>query len=270
MFKKYLTHSINKSRFLGINLIGLIIGSALGVFILSVIIKVSFTVSNDYQIIKAQADLAITTRFLDSFLRKVFSANGYKNSGISDISNQFEFNRASNQLSWKIKFDPGIAEAVLCTGQPAVNVGSSGIVELNFISSANGITCTDNINPQLSIPIISSQQFYKAFMVVAAQFYNGSYHIKNTFVSNLGHSWNIPTGTLEVTGDNPVAIKLAIILKSKKPVFNIARNYSFNIFDNTVENINSTKFLHKLVIIQVPFFYTTRPGSTATALFIQS
>ncbi|MGD0465750.1 MAG: hypothetical protein ABSA84_03550 [Gammaproteobacteria bacterium] len=271
--------AITKYKIFGINLIGLIIGSALGVFVLSVIVRVSYSISNTYQIIKANSDLALSARILNNFFSQVFSVAGYlsatdgtTNSG-TVIQYPGIFNAAGNgntSVDFTFSYSAGVSGALLCSGQPYTSSGQMymNIILSNGTTSAPSITnynnalptgvqrmavCYDSIsNP----PVVSPQQFI-------------DFSLATTLVNNSGNMINLKiapntTPPVQISGFAPVGnfnngysnqgVKLAILLRSEKPVFNIARSVTFNGFNGEVFSAND-KYLYKLVVIQSPFFY---------------
>ncbi len=261
---------INKSRISGINLVGLMISSALGTFILAAIVKVSFTVSDNLQIIKATAELEASARILDNFFSKVFLANGYNN--ISANVNNFRITSSTApatgfNIKFPLWFAGGDSNAITCSGQPVPPTQTAPVNVTIFLkqpttpTAIDGyITCADNTsitpwatdNGSGNMPLVSKAQIAD-FYVVAS--------VKNATTGNMGN-FIITTTNINSTNYNAVGIKLAILLKSTSPVFNADRVVTFrDIFGNkTFSNATTTnplgdKFLYKLVIIQSLFPY---------------
>lgn len=270
---------INKSRISGINLVGLMISSALGTFILAAIVKVSFTVSDNLQIIKATAELEASARILDNFFSKVFLANGYNN--ISTNLNRFRITPSTApatgfNIKFPLWFAAGDSNAIQCSGQPVaiptspapnnpVNV-TIFLKQPTTPTAMDGyITCADNTlitpwatdNGSGNMPLVSKAQIADFYVVASV----AATPPPPPAVSNMGN-FIITTTNINPNNYNAVGIKLAILLKSTSPVFNADRVVTFrDIFGNkTFSNATTTnplgdKFLYKLVIIQSPFPY---------------
>ena len=282
-----------KSKIFGINLISLIIGSALGAFILSVIVRVSFTISNNYQIMKANAELATSARALHNFFMQAFAANGYiENNDTTNTKyngNAYTvFSDGSNETRFYLWYSAGINGSLWCSGQPAAPIPPSSTspsppntpwflrvsLSSNILGAVSNPTkCKDKtlamatgITESDLPPIVSPQQFYD-FSLVAIANADPSTVPTNVANSNIVSikiiSSNLNT-TLTTYGYNR-GIKLAILLKSAKPVFNTARSVSFNVFGTNVAKTAMSqlttptdKYLYKLVVIQSPFFYPAK------------
>ncbi len=267
---------INKSRISGINLVGLMISSALGTFILAAIVKVSFTVSDNLQIIKATAELEASARILDNFFSKVFLANGYNN--ISTNLNRFRIISSTppdngSNIKFPLWFAGGDSNAVNCSGQqipPTQNTPVNVTIFLKQPTTPTAmdgyITCADNplITPWATdngsgnMPLVSKSQIADFYVVASVA---ATPPPSPPAVSNMGN-FIITTTNINSNNYNAVGIKLAILLKSTSPVFNADRVVTFrDIFGNkTFSNATTTnplgdKFLYKLVIIQSPFPY---------------
>lgn len=250
----------------GINIISLIIGSALGAFILSVIVKISFSITNNYQIIKATSELSISARQLNNFFTQAFSANGYQESGSSlPISNVnfFGIDTSNNETKFYLWYSAGISGALLCSGQPvaynASNPPTFLRISLNVPTSA-GTTpytiCKDATisSPNLP-PIVNPKQFNNFYLFAITNISTTSSNLTNVSIDSHISPSSPSYGTTR-------GIRLAIVLKSTTPVFNTARSVTFNIFNQQTISFND-KFLYKLVIIQSPFFYTAlNPNNT--------
>lgn len=269
---------INKSKIFGVNLISLIIGSALGVFILSVIVKVSFTISNNYQIIKANTELAIAARVLNTFFTKAFSANGYiaYNPTVSStkINNFFGINTKTNETKFDLWYSAGLGGALLCSGQTAIpipdgsNLNPPLFIRLTLNTTPTADTqCNDSQLMGVNLPPIVSNKKFKNFHLVAIA-NNDPTNNTNNKVNNI--AINNPNNTIITPAIMPSygytkGIKLAIILKSSKPVFNTSRNSSFKLFNN-IDWTTNDKFLYKLIIIQSPFLYTALNKNNTTTI----
>lgn len=261
---------INIFKIRGINIISLIIGSALGAFILSVIVKISFSITSNYQIIKATSELAISARQLNNFFTQAFSANGYQESGASlptDISNVnfFGIDTSNHETKFYLWYSAGISGALLCSGQPvdyhATNPPTFLRISLNVPTSPSATPytiCRDATisSPNLP-PIVNPKQFNSFYLFAITNISTTSNNLTNVLIdSHISPSPPSPSyGTTR-------GIRLAIVLKSTTEVFNTARSVTFNIFNQQTISFND-KFLYKLVIIQSPFFYTTlNPNNT--------
>ncbi len=301
---------INKSKISGINLIGLIIGSALGAFILSVIVRVSFTISNNYQIIKAHTELEISSRQLNNFFTQAFSAAGYASSGNSSPIS-FIVNSTANPktISFNLPFSVGINGALECSGQPATtsdyppkaicNNSTNAQQTCLYVSLSNGAsttpsansssntpgptptTCQDSSSTAQNAPIVSSTQFIDFSLVAITEDNSGGCTplnpttptnppacIGGTEVNNKVNNIEITPGitlsTSPQTYYNSKGIKLAILLRSQKKVFNTPRNVTYYGFNQEKFVITNDKYLYKLVVIQSPFFYGNTVNTTIT------
>ena len=263
--------AITKYKIFGINLIGLIIGSSLGVFILSIIVRVSFSVSNTYQIIKANTELEVSARILNNIFLRAFSANGYieNNPGSAGAGkpNFFGIDTSTtpNETKLYLWYSGGLPGSLLCSGQiatpPAVGANPNPPTFLRVsLSSAPKTKCKDAIVSDPLPPIVSPQQFYRFYLVATANVNTNNLSTDNIVNVEISSSNTNITATSPAYG-NSRGVKLAILLRSAKPVFTTPRAVTFNIFN--AETFSATdQYLYKLVVIQSPFFYTTLPGST--------
>lgn len=258
------------NKITGVNLVSLIIGSALGVFLLTVIVKISISINNNHQFIKANLELTISARQLTNFFTQAFIANGYieqpvsPSAGVTDqtIVNQNFFgintNGGKNETRFYLWYSAGINNALSCNGQPLTAQPSSNPATWLRISLNNN---TGNIYTQCNDstlggnnlpPIVSPQQFQSFFLVATA---NLSSSVGSNLINILIDA--TPPSKLRnrlTTYGNARGVKLAVILRSSKPVFNTARTTNFTVFNQSFSSTDN--YLYKLVIIQVPFMYT--------------
>jgi len=268
---------ITKFKISGMNLIGLMISSALGAFILAVIVKVSFTVSNNFQIIKATSELESSARILNNFFGKVLLSNGYNNAPTNQ--NLFKISADGNSANFSLWYagsiDPTLRMdgTLLCSGQQATL--STNLITIFFkkptstaLSLLDGYaTCSDpSLNPSLTLPTNGAASGVSYIPIISKAQFAGFYVAP--IVADITDPNNKIATLPLLSNANPAVtyksngIKLAILLRSSIPVFNINRIVNFNIFNNTATFTNTTtdptgdKYLYKLVIIQSPFVYT--------------
>ena len=275
-----------KSKIFGINLISLIIGSALGAFILSVIVRVSFTISNNYQIMKANAELATSARALHNFFMQAFAANGYiENNNITNTKyngNAYTVFDGSNETRFYLWYSAGINGSLWCSGQPAAPIPPSStspsppntpwFLRVSLSSNISGAVlnptkCKDKtlamatgITESDLPPIVSPQQFYDFSLVAIANVDQANANTSNIANIKISLTNSSITNAITTYGYNR-GIKLAILLRSAKKVFNTERIVTFNVFGTNGTTAMSQlitpkdKYLYKLVVIQSPFFY---------------
>jgi len=265
------------NKIAGINLVSLIIGSALGVFLLTVIVKISISINNNHQFIKANLELTISARQLTNFFTQAFMANGYIEQPYSAplpavVTDANSVNRnffginthgGTNETRFYLWYSPGISNALSCSGQPlnvqTTNPATFLRISLNSNSGHIYTACNDATLGGANLPpIVSPQQFQAFFLVATANLPSGS-NLINILISPTNTQL---TNTVNTYG-NARGVKLAIILRSSKEVFNTKRTTSFTVFNNTSFS-SEDKYLYKLVIIQVPFVYTTNTSSSPT------
>lgn len=257
-----------RSKISGINLVGLMISSALGAFILAVIVKVSFTVSNNFQIIKATSELEASARILNSFFGKILPANGYNNNDQATNITAFQVSSDNNIAKFTLRYAGGIDGALLCSRKQADSQAPPFNITISFkkptTSEAGYANCQESISTD-PMPIISNANIKDFYMAAIGSNIATPPNISNLVIKDdnvLTYNSKPPF--------NAIGIKLAILLKSTNPVFNVDRKVSFdNIFpDKTFANFDNThprgdKYLYKLVIIQLPFMYTINPNDNS-------
>lgn len=263
------------NKITGINLVSLIIGSALGAFLLTVIVKISISINNNHQFIKANLELTISARQLTNFFTQVFMANGYieqpfsANPSVTNPSiinqNFFGINTsggANEETRFYLWYSPGISNALSCSGQPLTTSPSNNPatwlrISFNPSNTNRPASCNDvTVGGGNLIPIVSPQQFNSFYLVATA-------HLSTALGSNISNiSINTSLPSTPTTYGKARGIKLAIILRSPKPVFNTDRPTSFNVFNNIFSITD--KHLYKLVIIQSPFIYPVTIRDTGT------
>ena len=264
---------ITKFKIPGMNLIGLMISSALGAFILAVIVKVSFTVSNNFQIIKATSELESSARMLNNFFGKVLLANGYNNPSANP--NFFKISADGNSVNFSLWYKGGLDGTLLCSGHQETNPANLNLITIFFkkptstaLSLLDGYaTCSDpSLNPSLTLPIDGAAPGVSYTPIISKAQFAGFYVAPIVADPGAGvdkiATLPLISANFTATGYKSNGIKLAILLRSSIPVFNINRIVNFNIFNNTATFTNTKtdpagdKFLYKLVIIQSPFVYT--------------
>ena len=153
-----------KFKISGVNLIGLMISSALGAFILAVIVRVSFTVSNNFQIIKATSELEASARIINNFFGKAFPANGYYNNDnnltngnnssnhkyINENLNAFHVNASNDTANFTLWYagsmdgtNPGIDGTLLCSRQPVPSTQTTPLSITIFLKKPTTNTSND-------------------------------------------------------------------------------------------------------------------------------
>lgn len=261
-----------RSNISGINLIGLMVASVLGTFILAAIVKISFTVNDNLQLIKAIAELESSARILDKFFNQTIIANGY-NVSSSNINNFVISTDGNNNIKFPLWFTGGGNNAVSCSGQLIPATTTTPVNVAIFMQHPNAaaspptsgyITCTDSgtitrpwtINDGSSnMPLVSKAQIADFHLVVS---------VADAVPATKMANFPVNSSNVHATHQyNAAGIKLAILLKSTFPVFNKSRTISFNnIFTNkTFSNGTGDPFLYKLVIIQAPFVYAPVTGT---------
>ncbi len=266
---------ITKFNIPGMNLIGLMISSALGAFILAVIVKVSFTVSNNFQIIKATSELESSARMLNNFFGKVLLSNGYNNP--STNPNFFKISADGKSVNFSLWYKGGLDGTLLCSGHQETNPANLNLITIFFkkptstaLSLLDGYaTCSDpSLNPSLTLPTDGTASGVSYTPIISKAQFAGFYVAP--IVADITDPNNKIATLPLLSNANPAVtyksngIKLAIVLRSSIPVFNINRVVEFkNIFNQPILFANNTtnpqgdKYLYKLVIIQSPFVYTS-------------
>ena len=258
----------------GMNLIGLMISSALGAFILAVIVKVSFTISNNFQIIKATSELESSARMLNNFFGKVLLSNGYNNPPTNP--NFFKISADGNSVNFSLWYKGGLDGTLLCSGHQETNPANLNLITIFFkkptstaLSLLDGYaTCSDpSLNPSLTLPTNGAASGVSYIPIISKAQFAGFYVAPIVADPGAGvdriATLPLISANFTATGYKSNGIKLAILLRSSIPVFNIDRTVVYNIFNSgfTFTNVNAAKpngdkFLYKLVIIQSPFVYT--------------
>lgn len=263
-------HRVPRSNIAGINLIGLMIASVLGTFILAAIVKISFTVNDNLQLIKAIAELESSARILDKFFNQTITANGY-NVSSSNINNFVISTDGNNNIKFPLWFTGGGNNAVSCSGQliPATTTTPTNVaIFMQKPTTASPptsgyITCLDNatITPPWAIndgtsnmPLVSKAQIADFYLVVS---------VADPVANKMANFRVISSNVNPAQKYNAAGMKLAILLKSTFPVFNKSRTVSFNNIFSSKNFSNGTgdSFLYKLVIIQAPFVYAPITGT---------
>lgn len=264
---------VPRSNIVGINLIGLMIASVLGTFILSAIVKISFTVNDNLQLIKAIAELESSARILDKFFTQTITANGY-NVSSSNVNNFVISKDGNDNIKFPLWFTGGGNNAVSCSGQLVPATTTTPVNVAIFMQHPNTtaspatsgyITCTDSgtiatpwaaNDGSSNMPLVSKSQIADFRLVVS---------VADTVPATKMANFPITSSNVKAAQYNAAGIKLAILLKSTFPVFNKSRTVSFNnIFTNNTAFSNGTtgdSFLYKLVIIQAPFVYAPITGT---------
>ena len=281
----------------GINLIGLMISSVLGIFIISVIIKISITINNNLQLIQAYIELEQSARIIQKFFESIFNANG--GGLVADTRTNDYFIDSNNKNAkfsmWYTESTPG---AISCSGrqlklsdpktpsdnQITVSMGNYSGPASNdgFITCKNGIASVANGDPTSSIkeemPLVNSKQvvqFFIAAIVSDPSTATGSTpaNIRIIPVKYANATTNPPPSTPVY---NSVGIKLAILLRSTQKVLNAKRTVVFNNILNFADdprfNFTATNddYLYKLVIIQKPFSNNPRNAPLINTRIIRS
>jgi Tfp pilus assembly protein PilW len=266
-------HRVPRSNVAGINLIGLMIASVLGTFILASIVKISFTVNDNLQLIKAIAELESSARILDKFFTQTITANGY-NVSSSNVNNFVISTDGNNNIKFPLWFTGGGNNAVSCSGQLVPATTTTPVNVAIFMQhpttasppTSGYITCNDSgtITPpwavndgSSNIPLVSKAQIADFYLVVSVA--EAAPMVPTTKMAN----FPLISSNVKAAQYNAAGIKLAILLKSTYPVFNKSRTVSFNnIFTKkTFSNGTGDSFLYKLVIIQAPFVYAPITGT---------
>ncbi|MGI9214871.1 MAG: hypothetical protein ACR2HS_04320, partial [Gammaproteobacteria bacterium] len=231
-----------RSMYSGINLIGLMISSVLGIFIISVIIKISMTINNNLQLIQAYIELEQSARILQKFFENIFDANGNgldTNSRTNDYFIDSTNNTARFSMWYKGSVDGldsgRISSAISCSGRQLSSDDTSDnqitVFMNNYVTSNNSgyITCkngnnsnpTDSDHPREAMPLVNSQQVVQFF--IAAIVADPSTAKLQIIPINYTNATKDPPPT----GYNSIGIKLAILLRSTQRVFNIPRKVEF-------------------------------------------
>lgn len=268
-----------KFKINGINLIGLIIASALGSFIIAVIIKVTINVSNNFQIVRGMIELEQSTRIIDNLFIKFFSANGFGNDNPSSKINTFYINSSNDTINFSLWYagssdvtDSGILnDAISCSGRQLganttpqeltifiknrdLSSGVNGTLGyLSCFNKDNGLAATDRQNPEQKMPIIRSSQIVKFY---AASIVQDPLNKNNLKIIPIIFN-NAQAQTDPPVIYNSFGIKLALVLRTTLPVFNFNKTTNFsNILGLGVPEFTfnqSDKYLYKLVTIEYPF-----------------
>lgn len=280
-----------KSSYSGINLIGLMISSVLGVFIISVIIKISMTINNNLQLIQAYIELEQSTRIIQKFFENIFETNG---NGLepNTRTNEYLLDSTGDNAQFSMWYVGGVTGAISCSGRKlnAQNVDNQITVFMSNPSASNkygSITCKNakakpgDVDPTSSIstermPVVNGQQVVKFFMAPIVS-------VPSTVTTTNGSSTPAkirvipidkattpqPTGTLVY---DSVGIKLAILLRSTQKVFNVKRKVEFQkILNFSGFEFNSDDdYLYKLVIIQTLFGNNPKNASIINTKIIRS
>ena len=266
-----------KTKLSGINLIGLIVASGLGVFILGAIIKISLTISTNIQLIKAISELESSARNLEKFFTKIISANGYNNVGASRGTNDFSIS-SKGDIQFSLWFSGGISNAVTCSGQPLYSTSPVPVIIYMKLPDPTApiendklgyITCADNpsirtpwsansLAGQTNMPLVSRAQIADFYVVLSS---------RNQTAAGLTMQ-DIPlikNTNAQITTFDPFALKVIILLRSSVPIF-AKRSVNFNLFPG--KTFSSTDgYLYKLLVIHAPFENTTASGTQATISF---
>lgn len=280
-----------KLKYSGINLINLMIGSALGLFVISIIIKFFITVNNNVQLIKAYTELDQSARIIEDFFSNIFNANGF---GITDIEHNintyFIFNNQNN-AEFTMWYTGGTDSAVSCSGR-VLTIDPNVIFPItiflgNYIPAIGNtpakegyLTCKNNyhsentassiLDAKLSMPLIGTAQIFKFFIspIVYEQNFTNMQKYYKFIPMNIT---NVPA-----TSQNPsitnasIGIKINILLKSRQQVFNINKTTTFNNILN-INDFNFTvtdKYLYKLITIIAPFSNNINPLAMRTSVTI--
>lgn len=271
-----------RSMYSGINLIGLMISSVLGIFIISVIIKISMTINNNLQLIQAYIELEQSARILQKFFENIFDANGSNGLDTNSRTNDYFIDSTNNTARFSMWYkgstnvlDSGsISSAISCSGRQLssantddyqITVFMSNSVSGNpgFINCKSDYATTTNSNPTSSakpadeMPLVNRQQVVQFFIAaIVAEASTVAGEITNNF-QIIPINYTNATKDPPPTGYNSIGIKLAILLRSTQRVFNIPRKVEFTNILNVPEfSFNPTvedDYLYKLVIIQAPF-----------------
>lgn len=282
-------------KYSGINLIGLMISSALGVFIISIIIKISITINNNLQLIAAYVELEQSARLIQRFFENVFNSNGYGISAINNrtnnyvISNNTINNRTARFSMWYVGSTNGdgsgsINSTISCTGRNLDNTSTQDHQIMIFFKNLNlsnvtqqgYITCryapatsttgdaVDISSPDTAMPLVDRQLVVKVFIAaIVANQTTPKYQIV-PIVPGAAPSIPLPNYSM--------GIKLGILLRSREPVFSVDRQVEFlNVLnvatnDDAFDFQSTDKFLYKLIIIQSPFInnISDTPGLTTS------
>ncbi len=263
-----------KSMYSGINLIGLMISSVLGIFIISVIIKISMTINNNLQLIQSYIELEQSARIIQDFFEKIFNANGggldtNPNSRIND----YFIDSTGNTARFSMWYKGSISNAISCSGRQLSSTNSSENQITVFMNNSvtnnnsgsitckNGIATPTNPNPTSSadpeMPLVNSQQVVRFFIAAIVSDPSTATSSDPAKLQIIPINYTNATKDPPPTGYNSIGIKLAILLRSTQRVFNIPRKVEFTNILNVPEfKFNPTvedDYLYKLVIIQAPF-----------------
>lgn len=285
-----------KSKHSGINLIGLMISSVLGIFIVSVIIKISITINNNLQLIQSYIELEQSARIMQKFFQNIFDTNGF---GLDRgfRTNDYFIDSTGDTARFSMWYrgstnglaSGSISSAISCSGRQLdfSNTSENQITVFmnNYVANNNSgsINCKNGIatpvdgNPTSSasipaMPLVNNQQVVKFFIaaIVAEEATNT---LRIIPINYTNATTDPPPPSTPVY--NSIGIKLAILLRSTQRVFNVKRTVAFtnilNVHDpNFSFNATDDDFLYKLVIIQSPFANNLKNASVINTRIIRS
>ena len=278
----------------GVNLIGLMISASLGAFILAVIVRVSFTVGDNFQIIKSITELESSARMLTNFFYRVLPNVGFGNSNNIVVHIDSAAGSAEAITGFSFSTDPSIEGIMQCSRRTwPIGSGMQNQTiyfrepldafwnNINDLTQGGFITCADatlNIaNAENAMPLVSRNQvagINVVFTVAEVNATNNTIDRIGDVAVNTANATNAsPPPSVAprmATGTAPVAygVKMSILLRSTDRVFNVNRQSIFNnIFGvgQTYTNVTSgvtppgDQHLYKLITIAAPFNTTISP-----------